>query len=120
MCKESAILAPKIDSFTYFLLSIKFTDLPQQIKDDLMSFRKTQGRKFLQGRLQGYLQKSKERAHHQSEMPSPLNQLEQLSLSDHHQSQSMPNIEAILFNETKDDPNIKTECVDDFDLQAFF
>ena len=28
-------------------------DLPQQIKDDLLSFRKTQGRKYIQGRLQG-------------------------------------------------------------------
>ena len=103
-------------------------DLPQQIKDDLMSFRKTQGRKFLQGRIHSYLQKSKERVHqHQSQMPSPLNQLEQLTLSDqHHQSQSMPNIETILFHEShpeiiaKEDPNIKTEPnLDDFDLQAF-
>ena len=60
-------------------------------------------------------------------MPSPLNQLEQLTLSDqHHQSQSMPNIETILFHEShpeiiaKEDPNIKTEPnLDDFDLQAF-
>ena len=67
--------------------------------------------------ISGYLQKSKERSHNQNEMPSPLNQLEQLSLSD---QQSMPNIESILFNEpAKEDPSIKTECVDDFDLQAF-
>ena len=102
-------------------------ELPQQIKDDLMSFRKIQGRKFLQGRLQGYLQKSKERssATHHSQIPSPIgNQLEHLSLSDNlNQSQSMPNIEAILFeqNAIKNDfdTNIKTESVDDFDLQAF-
>ena len=28
-------------------------DLPQQIKEDLLSFRRSQGRKYLQGRLQG-------------------------------------------------------------------
>ena len=105
-------------------------DLPQQIKEDLLSFRRSQGRKFLQGRLQGYLQKSKERAH-QTEMPSPINQLEHLSLSDQtslnpslNQSQSMPNIESLLFEtktETGDinDVGIKTESVIDFDMQAF-
>ena len=99
-------------------------DLPQQIKDDLLNFRRSQGRKYLQGRLQGYLQKSKERSN-QSEMPSPINQLEHLSLSDNlNQSQSMPNIESLLFEPNKstssgtDSMSIKTESVDDFDLQA--
>ena len=110
-------------------------DLPQQIKEDLMSFRKSQGRRFLQDRLQGYLQKSKARpwqtTSQQSQLPSPIgNQLEHLSLSDNmnSQSQSMPNIEAILFEPTTAPPTIKpeydpaiikTESVDDFDLQAF-
>ena len=78
------------------------------------------------------MQKSKERAHHQSELPSPINQLEHLSLSDHHQnlnqSQSMPNIESLLFepsNKTEtggdiiNEVGIKTESVIDFDMQAF-
>ena len=94
-------------------------DLPQQIKEDLLSFRRSQGRRFLQGKLQGYLQKSKERAH-QSEISSPINHLEQLSLSDNlNQSQSMPNIESLLFEPGKADSGIKTESLDDFDLQAF-
>lgn len=97
-------------------------DLPQQIKDDLLSFRRSQGRKYLQGRLQGYLLKSKERSH-QSQIPSPINQLEHLSLSDNlNQSQSMPNIESLLFEQpvkSSDEIGIKTESVDDFDLQAF-
>lgn len=101
-------------------------DLPQQIKEDLLSFRRSQGRKYLQGRLQGYLQKSKERAN-QSEIPSPINQLEHLSISEQNnlnQSQSMPNIDSLLF-ETKaetgdiDEIGIKTESVIDFDMQAF-
>ena len=82
--------------------------------------------KYLQGRLQGYLQKSKERAN-QSEIPSPINQLEHLSISEQNnlnQSQSMPNIDSLLF-ETKaetgdiDEIGIKTESVIDFDMQAF-
>ncbi len=102
------------------LESLPMIDLPQQIKDDLMSFRKSQGRKYLQGRLQGYLQKSRERSLHQSEVPSPINQLEHLSLSDNlNQSQSMPNIESLLFEPAKAEDGIKTESVDDFDLQAF-
>ena len=98
-------------------------DLPQQIKEDLLNFRRSQGRKYLQGRLQGYLQKSKQRAN-QSEIPSPINQLEHLTLSDNlNQSQSMPNIDALLFEPQKvtngiEDMSIKTESVDDFDLQA--
>ena len=109
-------------------------DLPQQIKEDLMSFRKSQGRRFLQDRLQGYLQKSKSYKGQQSQLPSPIgNQLEHLSLSDNissqSQQQSMPNIDAILFEPTAapaaavkpeyDPAIIKTESVDDFDLQAF-
>jgi hypothetical protein len=94
-------------------------NLPQQIKDDLLSFRRAQGRRLIQGRLQGYLQKSKERANH-SEVHSPVGQLEQLSLSDNlNQTQPLPNIDSILSEPSKEDCNIKTESVDDFDLQAF-
>ena len=123
-----------VNSEIILLDHVPMVDLPQQIKEDLLSFRRSQGRKFLQGRLQGYLQKSKERAH-QTEMPSPINQLEHLSLSDQtslnpslnpslNQSQSMPNIESLLFEtktETGDinDVGIKTESVIDFDMQAF-
>ena len=118
--------ASSFDEKTHHLDHVPMVDLPQQIKEDLLSFRRSQGRKFLQGRLQGYLQKSKERAH-QTEMPSPINQLEHLSLSDQtslNQSQSMPNIESLLFEtktETGDinDMGIKTESVIDFDMQAF-
>ena len=118
--------ASSFDEKTHPLDHVPMVDLPQQIKEDLLSFRRSQGRKFLQGRLQGYLQKSKDRAH-QTEMPSPINQLEHLSLSDQtslNQSQSMPNIESLLFEtktETGDinDMGIKTESVIDFDMQAF-
>ena len=109
-------------------------DLPQQIKEDLMSFRKSRNSSNL---LNRYLQKSKELPTPvnagQSQIPSPIgNQLEHLSLSDNlnQQSQSMPNIDAILFESTTTPTNvkpefdpsaaiIKTESVDDFDLQAF-
>lgn len=120
LAEENAAIGDEAGS----LDSLPTIDLPQQIKDDLLSFRRSQGRKYLQGRLQGYLQKSRERAHVQSEIPSPINQLEHLSLTDTlNQSQSMPNIESLLFeqpNKPGEEMNtIKTESVEDFDLQAF-
>lgn len=119
LAEENASIADESGS----LEQMPMIDLPQQIKDDMLSIRRSQGRKFLQGRLQGYLQKSRERAH-QSEIPSPINQLEHLSLGDTlNQSQSMPNIESLLFEQPnksgEEMSTIKTESVEDFDLQAF-
>lgn len=108
-----------------------FPNLPQQIKQDLLNFRRTQGRRLLQGKLHNYLQKTKDQKS-KEEQHSPVGQLEQLTLSDGMFSLSYPTATATVTSETgpsstvtsqhQEHPDIKTEIgvqIEPLDFQPF-